>query len=247
MVKKTIVWLASLLATGLLARTSAAVTVLRHAPNHFEMTVRAEGAEVCETLPEGHEEAGACAGLDVAAMRRSIAASGQPMVAAALIRYDMWSVPVTVAVQRGEIPLATPADREAFAKGMRLGILGKAPGARIHGDASPDGFTTVTIDGRPAVKTMVEMDVSPGGPTRLLTYVVPTDEAIVLVTFTSDPGHVAELSRLAEASVATLRVQPPTHQKSDAYRLGFAIGLALPLVAGAVVALVLVMRGRRRA
>jgi dienelactone hydrolase len=185
--------------------------VLREARSELEMTLATSGADVCKLIPKGDKNPEECAGIDAAAGRASMEKGGRT-VAAAVVRFDGWNVTVLVERLPGSFSLATEKSRDDFARDLQVETRKMGSGARLHGEAPGSYYTLATVAGRPAMKTIAELDAADGSREahvdRTVTYFVPTDDAAILVAFTTDHAHLGELQRFAEASIATLKVRP---------------------------------------
>jgi hypothetical protein len=185
---------------------------LRYGGVDFEMALRVSGADVCTVVPAGDKRTEDCAGLDPAASRGVIANAG-PVVTASVIRFDGWNATAVVTRTLGNIDFSTQKARDDIGRGLVQGALTVAPGNRVYGDAPGSDYAVVTVAGRPAIKVTMELALPPGmaknDVDRLLMYVVPTEGAFLAILFGANHEHFDSLRRLAEASVATVKVLPP--------------------------------------
>ena len=189
---------------------------LRDVASGFQMTLRAGEKRVCKMVPAGDENPEACAGFNVQRFREAFAQkkprSGQRVVSLAIVRFKGWNVISSVIFQPGAINFDDSKARDAYVFGMREGVSEKNPNASVHGDSESVPYTVVSIDGRTGVKVRVERDEADGTPissqlARWIMYSFSSKSGVLMASFVGSGLHYAELSRFAEASVNTVRVQ----------------------------------------
>jgi dienelactone hydrolase len=217
---------------------TVSLAVMRDPVAAFEMTLRAEDAGICLVLPAGAEDPKSCASFDPEAARAGMAASSPGTAAITYVAFRGWNVGVTVTHHHVAPRLDTAAGRDEFARGMAVGATRASPGARLRGELPGTAYTVVTVDGRSALKVIVELD--PAAPAavkgfdRTVTYALPSDGELMLIQFMGNASVLAELNQFADASIATahLRPQPPGGLAGASldYRLGYAVGAAIPVV-----------------
>jgi dienelactone hydrolase len=232
---------------------SRPIVVLRHPPMGFELSVRAEGAPVCELLPAGREDPIGCADLDPEAGRAALAATAAPIAGDALVRFDDWTAEVQAIEVRTEAAFTfeSAEAREGFVVGLGKGVAKNAKAKRVvsHGE--------MQVGGRTAMRVVVEMSPEPDsqedGFDRDIIYAMPSEGGLMTVHFLGGSAHLADLQTFADRAIATARVRPPeattgTSDGDRAYRLGRVVGQVLFYVLWGLGALVtyLVVRSRQK-
>ncbi|MFO0592571.1 MAG: hypothetical protein U0441_33820 [Polyangiaceae bacterium] len=191
------------------------VTV-RDAASGFQMTLRAGEKRVCRMVPAGEENPAACAGFNLDRFREAFAQKkprgGQRVVSLAIVRFKGWNVITSVILQPGPINFNNPKARDAYVFGMREGVAEKNPNAFVHGDSESEPYSLVAIDGHTGVKVRVERVEADGTPStsqlaRWITYSFSGKVGVLMTSFVASAQHYAELSRFADASMNTVRMQ----------------------------------------
>ncbi len=120
----------------------------------------------------------------------------------------------------------------------------------MRGDTPGSDYTLVTVDGRHALKVHTDLQAAEGSPeadfARSISYTLPAEEGLLVVSFNGSAEHLAELERFAEASIATAHLKPPRPKPSNAaFQRGYVVGYALSVLfiaGGALAGIIMFVR-----
>lgn len=194
--------------------TGATSAVLQDPRFDFELTLSGEGgAVVCVVIPDDAADPAACRGLNVAAVRSAIRAGTSNAIGVAFVRFTDWAVLASVSYVDGTPGVWTDTAMDQFVRGARDSLHETNPAIVLHGTSPGSTHDAVDVNGHRVLRYFVETPY-PEGDARLATsrqanHALTTDGAILTVSFMADPVHEAQMRRIAETTMKSLRLRPP--------------------------------------
>jgi hypothetical protein len=214
-------------------------------------------ARVCVIRPAALRDAGSCEGLNLAAVEGSLDAK---ILVMAIARRPDWACTIAIMAQPlgGPRPIGKDEARK-FLLGVRQGAERRSPkaGVKVRGLDGGDADHLV-LNGLQMLRYVIELPQMGTGPGAMVNYTVVGRQEVVAVMFSAEAERLADVRRIAEAAILTLRMPAPGEARwperaseGGAYQLGYVVGRALgmllvvALICGAVIAVVRAARKGR--
>jgi hypothetical protein len=197
----------------------------------FSFTIDAPGMPACVTYPIERFDRVECDGLDPVreATVRASAPAGTQWVGASVFRGDSWGF--RLSITRADAPPGSMGETEdrALLSGSRESIASSLkPGQLVGGEAGLAGETK-TVNGMPVARFAFTTKTEGVGVLRSIVYVVPAELGLYTVTLLADGAHAAELEKIADRAVPSLRVR--RRPRASPLESILAFYVVLPLLA----------------
>ncbi|WP_437896233.1 hypothetical protein [Sorangium sp. So ce124] len=228
------------------------------------MDLGAAGVPVCIVRPEELRREEDCNGLAMDVLERSPSASAPNNLLFALARTETTGVLLTVSKTPHRRSSSGP-NLEAVFLGFQKDMMSTMPRARFRGTTPGSRFDSLTLNGAPAMRMILETQEQQN-PTTSLVVNVFADRASITAVFSAEPTQFGEAQLIADRLLKTLTVRAldssagastngassgeSNDDVSASYRLGRIIGggvFALMAVVGFAVGAASWIRSRRTA